>query len=159
MTNTLWLKVLCFESHHMITTIQLRELPGSPTRDRHRYKAGMWGRVGRTDRMTDTCPHKTVVFLSHISCKRHYQWPQYCCWCLKDLFRCHTVNTIRSTGPWSEPLAYPFTQTLARLCCATCPDTTSRGTSEQRRSCPPLSICNFHTEDVVNRCMIPVLKG
>ena len=56
-------------------------------------------------------------------------------WWVKDQPSCQTVNTISLTHPWSTPLAFPFTQMPARLCCGS--ETTSRGAWELQQNCPP----------------------
>ena len=52
---------------------------------------------------------------------------------VKDLFSCRTVNTITLTHICSMPLAFPFTQKPARLCCGSDPTSSA---SEPQRNCP-----------------------
>ena len=122
------------------------------------FRAELWWRVSRTDRMTEAFPRVTAEFLSSYKLPKKLPvttlllfrpvtfllWDiSLFIWWVKDPFSCQTVNTIRPTHPWSMLLPFPFTQ--------------MSGASEPQRNCPPY--LNFHTDgDAENRRMIPALN-
>ena len=104
-------KSFCFLSCHIITAIQLQGPPGSAAPgDRRSF-------TGRDVTGVYVC----FFFYSH-------KLPKTLPVTMLLLFGFQTVNTIRSTCPWSMPPAFPFTQTPGRLCCSS--NTTSRGATE-----------------------------
>ena len=160
---------------HIITAIQLWERPGSEPGIDAVFPAKMGWQTGWQTGW-QRLYQELWYFFPHVTCQRHYHFPHNCLvwwhrfvglsvrhfsliWWVKDLFICQTVNTIRPTDPWSEPLAFSFTQTPSVLCCGS--NTTSGGGSEQQQHFPPLSaFVTFHTDGQAEyQHTIPALKG
>ena len=72
--NTWWVQVFWSESHHIITAIQLWDLPGSAPRDRCSFSGrnGMTDRIidrmkdRLTDRVTEAFPRSVVFFSTYM---------------------------------------------------------------------------------------------